>query len=135
MWFWVWSREPYTPAVVPTSESEPLLSVESCKCTCYVSRICCACRVKRGTYIPEHGASEALSLYVLSLELGNVGGVVRDELLLRGVVRVAGDVGGVLDDARAGQGEELVRVDTRLNRAGTDLLSNLSVSSAILEVD
>ena len=28
---WVWSRLPYTPAVVPTRESAPVLSVESWK--------------------------------------------------------------------------------------------------------
>ena len=79
-------------------------------------------RRRRGaTYIPEEGACETLGLHVLGLELSDVGRVVRDELALRGVVRVASDVRGVLVDGCAGQGKVLVRVNTSFNRAGTDL--------------
>ena len=50
--------------------------------------------------------------------------VVRDELALRGVVRVAGDVGRVLEDTGTCQGEDVVRVDASLDRAGADLMDN-----------
>lgn len=51
-----------------------------------------------GAYLPEHASAETLSVDVLCLETGDVRGVVGDELLLGGVVRVAGHVGQVLED-------------------------------------
>ena len=48
------------------------------------------------TYIPEHVATQALGRHVLCLQAGNVWRVVRDELLLHWVVRVAADICEVL---------------------------------------
>ena len=79
---------------------------------------------RRATHIPEHGAGETLGLDVLRLEGSDVRRVVRDELALRGVVRVAGDVGRVLEDTGTCQGEDVVRVDASLDRAGADLMDN-----------
>ena len=79
------------------------------------------CRVKRGTYIPEHGAGEAIGLDVLGLQSRDVRGVVRDKLALGCIVRVARNVCHVLEDSRASNGESLVGVDASLDRAGADL--------------
>ena len=81
------------------------------------------------THIPEHGAGETLGLDILRLEGSDVRRVVRDELALRGVVRIAGDIGRVLEDTCTCQGENVVRVDASLDRARTDLMDNRLVQS------
>lgn len=73
------------------------------------------------THIPEHGARKAVALHVLGLERGDVRGIVRDELLLRGIIRVARDVRQVLVDGGTCERQGVVRVDASLSRAGADL--------------
>lgn len=52
----------------------------------------CGSKVGKCTHVPEHGSSETFVNDVLSFGLDNVGGIVRDEFLGRGIVGVARDI-------------------------------------------
>lgn len=121
MWFFVWSSAPNTVWLVPTSESAPFLSVESCAHAGSAPDSIHRSGREGPTNIPEHGAGEALVDDVRGLELDNVRGVVADELLLCGIVRIARHVRAVFEDGGARERQVLVRVHARLDRARSDL--------------
>jgi hypothetical protein len=86
MWFSVWSSCPKASCVTETSESLPFLSVESYTEILSVSTQ--DWQWMRAAHLPKHRARKTLVLDVLRLLLHNLRGVVADELLLRGVIRV-----------------------------------------------
>ena len=73
------------------------------------------------THIPEHGTAKSVVLDVLGLNAGDVGGIIRNEFLLGGVVRVTGDVGQVLKDLSTSEREGSVRVDTSFDGSRANL--------------
>ena len=79
-------------------------------------------RIERSaTHIPEHGTAKSVDLNILGLDASDVGGIIRNEFLLGGVVRVTGDVGQVLKDLSTGKREGGVRVDTSFDGSRANL--------------
>lgn len=86
-----------------------------------------------GRSLPEHAAAEVLGLDIANLGLDHVGGVVRDELLLAGIVRVVALSDVVVHDGSASLGESLVVPDAVLPRALSDAAVGLPDAVSLLE--
>lgn len=95
MWFWVVSKDPKRPALTPTSDSEPTLSVES-----YSSQVSGRSEQYQSpkTHLPEHRTGKTLRIDILGFCPNNIRGIVGDKFTFSRVVGIAGYIRGVFED-------------------------------------